>query len=489
MPLLNKGKAETEVKSGQKETKMRKAAILRMAGVTAGVMLAALGALNYGVPLRRARASSVLTVTNTNDSGPGSLRQAVIDANSGDTITFNLFNGSLSSTITLTSGEIDVNKNLKIVGPGANQLTVSGNNSSRVFLTFGTVVISGLTIANGAAQDFFGGGGIINDGGLLVVGCVLRGNNCSGQGQFAGGAIASDGLLAIANCSFIGNSAPSSGAIYSNDFAFQVINSTFSGNSATIGGAGGLGLFGSENTVVNCTIAGNSIHFIGAGGGLFIESLPTLSLENTIIAGNIGGDCATDQGFQLNINSHNLIQDGSCGPLTAGDPKLGPLQNNGGPTPTMAPVLGSPAIDNGDDSALGLPFSLTTDQRGPGFPRKAGAHVDIGAFEVQAPVPVGPSFDTCLKDNTTGNLLQWNRTTGQYQFTRCSDGFTLTGTGTIALVNGIRTLTDFKSDRRISAGYNTGQLTGNATVYLMVTQGVWQTFRVIDTNPSAVCKC
>jgi hypothetical protein len=99
------------------------------------------------------------------------------------------------------------------------------------------------------------------------------------------------------------------------------------------------------------------------------------------------------------------------------------------------------------------------------------------------------TLDTCLRDNTTGNILQWNSKTGAYMFTRCSDGFTVTGTGKVSLVNGIKTLTDFKSDRRISAGLNTGQLTGNATIYLMVAQGVWQSFQVMDTNPNAVCKC
>src|SRR5262249_16240174 len=181
-------------------------------------------------------------------------------------------------------------------------------------------------------------------------------------------------------------------------------------------------------------------------------------------------------------NSHNLIQDGSCSPAVSGDPKIGPLQNNGGPTFTQALLPGSPAVDAGDDSVLGSPPNLTTDQRGPGFPRKVGSHVDIGAFEV---LP----FDTCLKDNTSGNILQWNSKTGAYTFTRCSDGFTLSGTGVAKLVNGILTLTDFKSDRRLSAGFNTGQLTGNATIYLMVAQGVWQTFRIVDTNPAAVCAC
>jgi hypothetical protein len=102
---------------------------------------------------------------------------------------------------------------------------------------------------------------------------------------------------------------------------------------------------------------------------------------------------------------------------------------------------------------------------------------------------IAPTFDTCLVDNTTGNLLQWNSTTGAYKFTRCSDGFMITGSGVVKLVNGIQTLTDFKSSIRLSAGFNTGQLTGNATIYVQVVQGVWQSFRIVDTNPNAVCAC
>jgi len=65
----------------------------------------------------------------------------------------------------------------------------------------------------------------------------------------------------------------------------------------------------------------------------------------------------------------------------------------------------------------------------------------------------------------------------------------ITGTGVVRLVNGIQTLTDFKTDRRISAGFNTGQLTGNATIYLMVAPGVWQVFGISDTRPNATCAC
>src|SRR5689334_12341230 len=92
--------------------------------------------------------SSTITVTNTNDSGAGSLRQAIIDASPGDTIDFH---SALSGqTITLTSAELLINKNLSINGPGASLLSVSGNNARRIFkVTSGTVSIAGLTLFNG----------------------------------------------------------------------------------------------------------------------------------------------------------------------------------------------------------------------------------------------------------------------------------------------------------------------------------------------------
>jgi predicted outer membrane repeat protein len=454
---------------------MRKSVIARLIAVTTGLMLVALGTLNSNVGTRRVRAFTVLTVTNTNDNGTGSLRDAINTAAPGDTIMFNL---SLPATIALTTGEVDISQNLTIAGPGANLLTVSGNNSSRAFSVGlgGALSISGLTIAHGSAPAVFGGA-IFSKGALSVTNCILS-NNTSG----VGGAIATEiaGSLTVAGCTFVGNSAVGNGgAILASEVPCTVINSTFSGNSGHDGGA----LYiDNQGTIVNCTISGNSAEASG-GGGIFVTE-GTLNLQNTIIGGNTGGDCKLFLGPTIGTNSHNLIEDGSCSPMLSGNPMLGPLQNSGGPTPTMALIAGSPAIDAGDDSVLGSPLFLTTDQRGAGFPRKLGAHVDIGAFESQA-----PSFDTCLKDNNTGNLFQFNSVTGLYQFTRCSDSFTLSGTGVVAMVNGLRTLTDFKADRKISAGFNIGQLTGSATIYLKVGPGIWQLCRVHDTNPSAVCKC
>src|SRR5882724_12966757 len=109
--------------------------------------------------LRAEAPTNIITVTNTNDSGPGSLRQALTDANDGDEITF-----AVTGTITLTSGELLVNHSINISGPGSANLAVNGNAKSRVFhlVSSRSVIISGLTITNG------NGGGFYNDHSALT---------------------------------------------------------------------------------------------------------------------------------------------------------------------------------------------------------------------------------------------------------------------------------------------------------------------------------
>src|ERR1051325_5265576 len=117
---------------------------------TSGIRLVAIAAGLLGLAAISLYADTI-TVTNTNDAGPGSLRQALADANDGDTIDF-----AVTGTIGLTSGELMVDKSVMISGPGADSLTLDGNAKSRVFHTGsgGTVAISCLTITNGRVFGF-----------------------------------------------------------------------------------------------------------------------------------------------------------------------------------------------------------------------------------------------------------------------------------------------------------------------------------------------
>ena len=145
---------------------------------------------------------STLTVTNTNDSGPGSLRAEIAAAKTNTTI---VFDPSVEGTITLTSGELDITSNLTIQGPGADNLTVSGGGNSRVFEVGpkAKVTLSGLTISNGLnfilAGNFSEGGGVFNHGTLTVSGCTLS-DNLAGSG---GGGIYNAGTLTVSNSHFI----------------------------------------------------------------------------------------------------------------------------------------------------------------------------------------------------------------------------------------------------------------------------------------------
>jgi uncharacterized repeat protein (TIGR01451 family) len=100
------------------------------------------------------------------------------------------------------------------------------------------------------------------------------------------------------------------------------------------------------------------------------------------------------------------------------------------------------------------------------------------------------TFDKCLRDDSTGNFIQFSSMTGDYRFVQCSGGSTtLTGTGTVTINGNVLTLQDFKTDRRISISFFTNTNTGHAALSIQVAQGVWQSFTINDTNPNAVCAC
>jgi hypothetical protein len=377
--------------------------------------------------LQNARAATI-TVSNTNDSGPGSLRQALADANDGDTINFDSsLNGQ---TITLTSGELNVDKDVTITGPGANHLAVDGNAQSRVFyINPGkTVTVSGLTVENGYSDSPPGGGGIFNyDATLTVNNCIISGNS--------GGGISNDGFrgsatLMVTNCTVSGNSATSAGngggignGAVEGGAVLTVSNSTISGNSAGVGGGIGNGADPGYAmvTISNCTISDNSADYgggilnacsvggvsgvtvsnstisgnsaIGNGGGIYNVRAGTytgLELDSTVLNAGNSGENIFNAGGTVTSHGYNLSSDNGGGYLTGpGDqintnPLLGPLQDNGGPTFTHELLPGSPAINVGDPSFTPPPFY---DQRGPDFGRVINGRIDIGSFEVQGPTP------------------------------------------------------------------------------------------------------
>jgi predicted outer membrane repeat protein len=281
---------------------------------------------------------STLTVTNNLDgyNNPGDLRQAVLLAQGGDTI---VFDSSLKGqTITLYDGELYIQKNVTIQGPGAGFLAVSGGNSSRVFEVAANtaVTLSGLTITGGIGQglnDNGWGGGILNFGTLTVSGCTVSNNSVgflANSADHLGGGIYNAGMLTVTASTVSGNSAGyvqtgvpgntgvlgSGGGLY-NVGTLAVTGSTLSGNSATYQGgaicntgtvtvsasalsgnsaADGGGIFNYNTaTISSSTLSGNSAS--SDGGGIFNYNTTTIS------SSTLSGNSAADGGGIFNYNT------------------------------------------------------------------------------------------------------------------------------------------------------------------------------------------
>jgi hypothetical protein len=395
-----------------------------------------------------------------------SLRDAVDQANanplSDSVITF--APGLAGKTITLHAGELSITRYMRIVGPGAGTLTISGNNASRIFHMIGPsntgfpmqVFVSGLTLTNAASPANQGGGAIdaegetslyIQDsvisnshaavgaaiamtgrwakdflldkydcfGDLTVTRSVISGNSAdlSGGGILAGYCTRTN----VYDSTIVGNSAYDygGGLFASSGFYLQVATSLITGN--TVGGQasplmGGAGIAVKNiyygTAIRDSTISGNIA--LAEGGGLAIlDTYGNTRIYSSTITGNYGYNfagqgIASTGGTVTLVNSivannssrvddedlagtfssdHSLIKTpgssasvSGAGNIFGKDPVLGPLHDNGGPTLTMLPAIGSPAIDAGS-------ADTTVDQRGS--PRPAGAGYDMGAVERQYP--------------------------------------------------------------------------------------------------------
>jgi hypothetical protein len=218
-------------------------------------------------------------------------------------------------------------------------------------------------------------GGIYNHGGTLMVSSsTVSGNSTNGRG---GGIYNNQANVTVSSSTLSGNLAGEGGGIYNYGGSLTVSNSTIAGNPR--GGGINNAAPGGMLTVNNSTIAGNSTN--ARGGGI---AAGTMVARNTIIAGNTNPAGPDDLYGSLGSLGHNLIGNiqGGSGfvptDLINVDPLLSTLQDNGGPTQTIALLPGSPAIDAGDNTD-----APEWDQRGPGYPRIVNGIIDIGAFEVQ----------------------------------------------------------------------------------------------------------
>ncbi len=363
-------------------------------------LLSALSVVVAGVSHHaHAAADATLTVTDcSGETGPGRIGTVISSASAGDTITF-----SCSGTIPITSTLSISTNNLTLDGSGQT-VTLDGGSSTQVLsvnsgVTFtlnaltiangrntvtsggglanngGTVTITNSTFTNNIANGI--GGGLANNGGTVTItNSTFTNNFATGSG---GGLLNSGGTVTITNSTFANNSSNGTGGGLSNGGTVTITNSTFANNSSSAAG-GGLSNGGTV-TITNSTFANN--HASNTGGGLLNSG--TVTITNSTFANNSavegGGNCSgtlTDQGY-------NLSSDTSCGftastSLQNTDPKLDPsgLQNNGGPTQTIALEPDSPAVDK-------IPVGSScpaTDQRGVSRPQ--GPACDIGAFEMTA---------------------------------------------------------------------------------------------------------
>ena len=317
------------------------------------------------------------------EAGVCTLRAAIDEANAlsgGSTIAFNLI---LPTTITLTTNtELAISGDVTISGPTTGVLAIDGNHETRVFdITTGAVRMTNLIIQNGRVEASSGGGGIfVADGAsLTLTNCTLT-HNAAARANEGGALYVTDGGTAkLTNCTVSENSAYYPGGGVANSGIVTLTNCTLSGNTGGYGGGGGLYNEGTA-TLTNCTLSGNSAQM---GDG--IEGPATLT--NTIVANNASENC---QGTVVSLG-HNLDSDGTCGLAAPGDlshvdPRLGQLQDNGGPTFTHALLPGSPAIDAGSPDCP----PPATDQRGA----KRIPPCDIGAYEL---VPIN-----CVGDCNAG---------------------------------------------------------------------------------------
>jgi hypothetical protein len=277
------------------------------------------------------------------------------------------------------------------------QSTLSGNSADfdgGGITNFEMLTLTNSTLSGNSARF---GGGIHNRGTLTLDRSTLSGNAAA---RFSGGGIYNEGTLTLTQSTLSGNSAVYGGGIFSFTSSITdtisssttLINCTLAGNTATDRG-GAIYNSNGRTTLRHCTVSSNSAPpNFGGGVASYGDDFTETVVHNTILSGNTGSDVdftsdtsdSTDSTNSLKSEGGNLIGTGNATTVfnqpgdrvEDTDPLLAPLGDYGGPTQTMPPLAGSPAIDAADTDDPG-----GTDQRG--FPRFVGGALDIGAVEYQ----------------------------------------------------------------------------------------------------------
>ena len=363
-------------------------------------------AADYTITLNDQLPSVTTVITITGNGAANTIVQANAAAN---TATYRVFQVDAAGNLTLDS--------LTVRHGRCNGSCATPNNSGGGILNNGTLTVTNSTLSDNSASN---GGGIMTNGPLTVTNSILSGNSVtsegggiynngstatltnstlSGNSAFSqGGGISNFGTVTLTNSTLSNNSASSNGGGIINFSTLTVTNSTFSGNSAT--NAGGLDNYGTA-TLTNSTLSGNSATNAGGisnnnsatltmtnstisnnsatnGGGIYNQG--TLNYANTIIANSTTGADCVNSGGTIGTNTNNLVEGGTCSATLSGDPALGPLADNGGPTFTHALLTSSPAIGAGLNSVCAdNPGPNNLDQRG--LTRPQGTNCDIGAYE------------------------------------------------------------------------------------------------------------
>lgn len=272
--------------------------------------------------------AATFNVLNADDAGAGSLRQAILDANAlagADTVTFD---GAVTGPIVLTSGELWINDSLTITGPGAANLTISGNDASRIFYTYRAgglidVTITGLTLTNGTTGEAASGGAIFNYGENLTLEGVTVANSlaaCCGGGIASFDVAGEPNAFVIRDSTVTANTAEGSGggiglAVYELGSTALIENVTITGNTAGVPGdpmsfatGGGIDVANYGNvTIRDSRITGNEA--TGDGGGISASITLDLDIENSTISDNValsGGGIGVFQGYDITITDTTI---------------------------------------------------------------------------------------------------------------------------------------------------------------------------------------